>query len=317
MLLLLSLPAMAETKTPSSQVATFTQIDGKTELFTRPSKTPYPEKSLKEGSMALFEGYYYLIQTAKVNDTITQGSVVRTLPGAHARIVYENGDQFYVGPGTSYRINWNEKTDLDADVQLLYGRLRGVISKEGPRKEIHIRTRAATLGVRGTDFWVAAGGQRTEMEVLVLRGSVEVTPQTEKGKATPTVVKMGMTASVAAPTDNSKADAVIALRSSTKEDLERVQRTSVYSTAPSSNEKIAKLEKKAIEVTLKDIQLYQPEFYKQVSDKPVASVEELNTKMVSIAQSAASPAPKKVDPKKGVPDSAIDDLDEESIKMGD
>lgn len=308
--LLFQTVSFAETKAAAKQVATFTQIEGKTQLFTRPSKIAYPEKSLKEGTMAFYEGDYYMIQPAKVSDSIPKGSIVRTLPGAHARIVYENGDQFYVGPGTSYRITWNDQTDLDANIQLLYGRLRGVISKEGPRKELKIRTKAATLGVRGTDFFIEDNGEKKGTEISVLRGAVEVTPTSGINQAKPTLVKTGMSATVAPAAIASsgiksdkkpdekekieKSELKVEVHTTSKEDLTAIQSASALPVTKPATEKLAQLEKKAIEVTVKDIELYQPGLFKKLVPDEMRSIQELNSKMVTLAQAEAPSVPTKM-----------------------
>lgn len=312
----------AVTKAEPKQLATFTQIDGKTQLFTNPSKTAYAEKSLKKGTMAFFEGDYYLIQDAKVSDQIPRGSIVRTLPNAHARIVYENGDQFYVGPGTSYRVTWNDKTDLDTSVQLLYGRLRGVIAKEGPRKEIRLRTKAATLGVRGTDFFVADSDAKNETEITVLRGAVEVTPNSGKNKSTPTLVKTGMSATVIFNEELKdkpiKLDPTVELRDTTKEDLTTIQTVSTLTESVPASDRIARLEKKAIDVTLEDIKRYQPEFFKQIDPAKAESLQELNSKMVTLSQNEAPTAPKKHKPNiTELKETDEDDVYDKYFKIGE
>lgn len=269
-------------------VATLAQTQGKTQLFTKPSKKPYPEKSLKEGTMALFEGDYYLIQEAKVGDRVENGNILRTLPGAQTKVIYDNGDQFYVGPGTAYRITWNEGSKkLDTRMNLMYGRLRGVISKEGPRNKLQIKTRAATMGVRGTDFFIADNGPNGETEVSVLRGSVEVKPNAESAKAGKVQeVKTGMSASVTEKLE---------IRQTTKEDLNGIQKASTLPQQEPASPKIVELEKKAVDVTVKDMQTYQPDLYKQISAEVgnVTFAQQLNTKMIEVVAVKAPSAPPK------------------------
>lgn len=297
----------------SPQVATLAQVEGKTQIFTQPSKTPHATGSEKKGTMAKFEGEYYLIQDAKTGDSVENGAILRTLPNGQAKVIYENGDQFYVGPGTAYRVTW--KGDLDTKIQMMYGRMRGVIAKEGPRKKLIIRTKAATMGVRGTDFFIADTGPKGETEISVLRGQVEVTPNAPK--AQPKEVKTGMSATVVQPAatqqvttqtvaaqkpaESTSAVATVEIRDTTKEDLQGIR---VASTLPAPQQKtetkavqeqLAVLEKKAVEVTLKDIQTYQPEVYKKIqeSPNPQAMAQDLNQKTVEVAQAVAPSAPPK------------------------
>ena len=157
------------------QVGTLTQVDGTVVLYSEPSKTLQKESSGLPH--ALFEGEYFLVRSAKAGDRVNLGNVVRTNPGAKARLVYDNGDQFNVGPASSFRIFWDKDTaEGKTRMDLAYGKLRGIIAKGGPRSRLQIRTKAATMGVRGTDFFIAKSGATGETEVSILRGEVEVKP---------------------------------------------------------------------------------------------------------------------------------------------
>lgn len=292
----------------SPQVATLAQVEGKTQIFTQPSKAPHATGSEKKGTMAKYEGEYYLIQDAKTGDSVENGAILRTLPNGQAKVIYENGDQFYVGPGTAYRVTW--KGDLDTKIQMMYGRMRGVIAKEGPRKKLIIRTKAATMGVRGTDFFIADTGPKGETEISVLRGQVEVTPNAPKAQSkevktgmSATVIQATATQSVSAqkPVEPTSTAPTVEVRDTTKEDLQGIR---VASTLPAPQQKtenkamqeqLAVLEKKAVEVTLKDIQTYQPEVYKKIqeSPNPQAMAQDLNQKTVEVAQAVAPSAPPK------------------------
>jgi hypothetical protein len=265
------------------QIATLAQISGKAQIFTQPSKNPHPDAQKQSATMAFFEGQYYLIKDARVGDRVGNNNIVRTLPGSQTRVIYDNGDQFYVGSGTAYKIAWNEKKEDPAIMKFMYGRLRGVISKEGPRKKLTIRTHAAVMGVRGTDFYIADSGPEGETEISVLRGAVDV--ETPAGRKS--LIKTGMSASIHEKTE---------IRETTKEDLGGIQ---IASTLPTSDIKpsttILELEKKAIEVTVKDIQLYQPELFKKLNKNidQINSVQDLNFKAVALVAETAPPAPLK------------------------
>lgn len=69
---------------------------------------------------------------------------MRNAPKAQAQVIFENGDQIYVGPSTSYRVFWNDPVNAKANsgqtyMRLLYGKVRNVVSKVGPRNTIAIR----------------------------------------------------------------------------------------------------------------------------------------------------------------------------------
>jgi hypothetical protein len=63
-------------------------------------------------------------------------------------------------------------------IDLLYGTLRGIILKDGPRSGTQVRSRTIAMGVRGTDFQIGANDTNGYAKVTVLRGSVIVRPTT-------------------------------------------------------------------------------------------------------------------------------------------
>ena len=109
---------------------------------------------------------------------------MRTGRKSKARIVYKNGDQFSVGEATSYKIVsrvTQAKEGSSTAVNLLYGKLRAVINKDGPRKNMKIKTNTAVMAIRGTDFYVDKKSSLVGAEVKVLRGTVELRPKRRKG----------------------------------------------------------------------------------------------------------------------------------------
>ena len=278
-----------EARASGSQVATVVQVEGRSQLFTQPSKRLPSESDPRKGTIGLFEGTYYRITDLKTGARVENGNLVRTFPGAKAKVIYDNGDQIYVGPGSSYRISWNDNGKGVPEIELKYGSMRGVISKEGPRRKILIRTRSAVMGVRGTDFFIDEGGGQEETSVRVLRGAVEVAPL--KGK--PQVVETGMSAEV-----GPKVEAV-QIRKITREDLGEIR---VASTLKGVKEEISAelktLEKKAVEVTLKDIEIYQPEVLKSISKDSGSILDpvEINARVVDVAAVTAPSVPKKRKP---------------------
>ncbi len=277
------------------QTASITKLMGSVQVFTHPSKTLPTKKDNADGSTALFEGEYFQVRDAKVGDQVEEGNILRTKPSSRARVVYENGDQILVAPGTAYRIHWEPKTDTAAALDLMYGKIRGVVSKEGPRSKFTIRTKAATLGVRGTDFFVSENPSTGETQVSVIRGSVEVKPVVAAGKppAAPIEVKMGYTVSTTSPTVTADASelAKAELKATSKEEFAVIEKISSVPAAEPTGAKteiktdknIEKLEKKAIETTANDIKNYQPELYAKVSGSlsKMSSVEDLNAKSLS------------------------------------
>lgn len=106
-----------------------------------------------------------------LNDRIATGEAARLLVrfvdgttitlGAHAELVI---DRYLYDPGAKSHIA----------LELLKGALRFVSGNIGTTrdKDVQIQHRAASLGVRGTDFW--AGELDDTFSVLLLQGTVEV-----------------------------------------------------------------------------------------------------------------------------------------------
>ncbi|MGE4232249.1 MAG: FecR domain-containing protein [Bacteriovoracia bacterium] len=269
--------------------ATITKKDGLIQIFSNPGKSvqgPPPH--------ALYEGEYYSVKDANVGDKVENGNIVRTAPGAIAKIVYDNGDQVNVGPGTAYRVFFPGSEAKDTgktSMNLLYGKLRSVVSKVGPRNNLEVKTANATMGVRGTDFYVSTRGVGNRTDLTILRGAVALKPKTvEKGKKVKVVeVKAGDTATVVSnpvkeTRDDSKKVAKIEpkveIAKTDQEELKEIkQNTEVKETASAPKEvaeKVKKLETKAVEATLQDIKATDPKLYAQVSKKGFESSDQLN-----------------------------------------
>jgi hypothetical protein len=296
---LLSLSVLAD-----EHVGTLTELEGLVQIFSHPSDTLPKEKPTK-GSLALFEGKYYAVVNAKAGDSVENGNVVRTVPGAKARVVFENGDLFQVGSGTAYRISWDAKSAeharLQAKIDLMYGKFRGVVSKDGPRKKITLRTPVAVMGVRGTDFFVEENGKTGETEFTIIRGAVEVTPIADasaKGGEKPKTieVKSGFSAVVTqkvavsgAATATAVPENKVELRQTAQDELRAIQKVSeVKAETPTGTSKevatkVEGLKKKALESTLKDIREYQPELHAKLMATPNGSesLESVNAESVN------------------------------------
>lgn len=298
------------------QIGTLTQVEGEVTLYRDPSKSLH--KDNKGLQRALFQGEYYLVVTAKIGDRVEHGNIVRTSPRAKARIVYDNGDQFNVGPGTSFRIFWDKDTAKgNTEMTLAYGKLRGIIAKGGPRSRLQIRTKAATMGVRGTDFFIAKSGSSDEMEVSILRGSVELRPAAPESK--PIEVKTGFSATVTAapapkpgtqaktPSEDMKplVAPVVELRKTTQEDLMGIQKSSKIVAAPATPsaempkevaQQIEKLETQAVKTTLQDVKQHDPQLYAKLETQQIKSTDMIHTTTVETLLQVAPKAPTKRKP---------------------
>ena len=255
------------------QVGTLANLEGEVKIFAHPSKTLQKEP----GTHVLFEGEYFLVEVAKTGDKMEQGNILRTAPGAKAQIIFNNGDQFNVGSATAFRIFWDKDAKTaNTRMDLAYGKVRGIVEKGGPRSHFHLRTTTATMGVRGTDFFVAGGGPDGGTEISIIRGAVEVTSNEVHAK--PIQVQSGFSVSLAKTTEPKLA--LSELRKTTQEELRSIQKSSEISKGSSSNSEIANLEKKAAEVTLKDIKHYDPQLYAKLEASTDKSVTEINRQAI-------------------------------------
>jgi hypothetical protein len=307
------------------QVGTVTQIEGTVKIFSHPSKTLTNEAG---GPHALFEGEYFQVQDAKIGDSVDKGNIVRTAPGAKARVVYSNGDQINVGPATAYRVTWDKDSNQGrTQVTLAYGKLRGVIEKGGPRSKLQIRTRTAVMGVRGTDFFIAQGGAADEStEVSIIRGEVEVKPKAPEAKPIP--VKAGFSAEIPppppAPTDRKTASTEtkplvqpqVELRKTTQEEFVGIQKSSTITAPPKETanvnpevkKSIENLEKKATATVLNDIKTHDQKLYAVLEKQgtQAVSIDQINQASMQVLIKEAPKAPPKRKPFK----SEIDNLED-------
>ena len=294
----------------NTNVATITKLDGEVQIFSNPGKTiqgPAPH--------ALFEGEYFSVRNAKIGDKIDKGNIVRTAPSGQSKVVYENGDQVHVGPASAYRVQWEGVEEKPkTSFSLLYGKIRNVISKSGPRSGLEVKAGSATMGVRGTDFYVSKRGVTNTAEVTTLRGSVSV----KTAKATKAVeVKPGYSAVVAVKEEKKpekksekivevkKADVKVAdkgepaavtpsieLKKTTQQQLEVISEISTIKESEKTEDKakaeeVKKLETKATETVMKEIKTYDPKMYDQIVKEKMTSSDDINSKTLGkIAKTA-------------------------------
>lgn len=300
-----------DTAWAGAQVGTVTQIQGDVKLFTHPGKSvegPPPH--------ALYKGLYYSVQDAHIGDRLEKGYILRTMPGAKARVIYDNGDQIHVAPATAFAISWDkDASDGKPEMDLSYGGARGVIEKGGPRSHFTIRTKTAVMGVRGTDFFIGVDPVTGATETATLRGSVAVASASAPSSV-PVEVKAGETASVAAPPpvpqekytaqeDETKPGApptplpaapAIEVRKASVQELHAIQKVSevkaepsAVATAPETAKVVAQLEAQAKVSTLKDIRLANPTLAAKLDHEPNGEVDidALNKASVAVLVPAA------------------------------
>ena len=319
LVLILSLPSLAA---ESDQVGKLVAVQGDVRVFKNPSRT-LPKNvdqlpPLPSGvSRVLFEREYYEASAAKPGMELLYGNIIRTAPGARAILIFPNGDHYTVGPSTAYRAFWkrgNTPANISAkpEVALMYGRIRGVVSPTGPRNNLTIRTRTATMGVRGTDFFIGEDFETGKIEVAVQRGKVAVTPIKPQSTqapapgslspkvelAKPIEVKSGEVAAVSAkpnaqPIAVAKTDKQLLteIQGLTRVDT-KAQAKMVATLAPEVAQELETLQKKAVEATIQDVKRATPEtaqaFESATKEGKTLTLQDLNT---TVIQQAAKVAP--------------------------
>ena len=282
----------------ADQSATVTKFFGKAQIFSKPS-------AKKQGSPphVLFDGLYYSTEPVKIGSKVDLNSVVQTAEKAMVRLVYPNGDQIMVSASSSYKMSKGQGVDKDKPVSdLLYGKFRAVISKEGPRKNLEVRTRSMVMGIRGTDFFVSAIDDKGATAVTVLRGAVAVAGKAEGSAAAapPVEVKSGFSASIALPstpptsplgaTASPPPTQGISLAVTDKQDLQSIKESVSFKKSdkpdptsdlnPELQKTLARLEEQAVATTKEDIKTSDPELYQKIAEaeksgKTIASADAL------------------------------------------
>jgi hypothetical protein len=143
-------------------------------MIKQSNATGQPQAGLKS---VIFEKESYLMRPVKNGDRPANGDVVTTGKDGKVRLIFRNGDQVTVTPGTAFKFTWNPKTERNAVAELVYGDIRAVIQPEGPRSGMKVNTKTAVLGVRGTDFYVSSWSKEAGSKVAVMRGAVALAPK--------------------------------------------------------------------------------------------------------------------------------------------
>ncbi|NQY99912.1 MAG: FecR domain-containing protein [Bdellovibrionales bacterium] len=322
LLALLSLSAQAK-----KYVGTIVISKGDVKVLT---KSLAQKESSKK--FVLYEGTKYAYQKARIGLRMRPGYILQTGTNGRAKVVYSNGDHVILAPGSSVAMPkpTKDKKASGTELDLFYGKIRALVSKKGPRKQMRVKTKGAVAGVRGTDFYMSyTGGVGTDLTVL--RGAVELGDKKKQMK--PAVIKTGYKATLTEPPvaqkndDGSAAEPgqtkpvamqkggkptegtttssprSIEIAEATKAELLTVQAASnvkldkkeFKELDEETQKEIKTLQKKSLKVVLDDIKAEDPNLYKEIVKSKNVSEDAVNTQVVSKLFKQA-PAPKK--PKK-------------------
>jgi hypothetical protein len=296
-----------------------------------------PSKKAGLGKV-MFEGSIYKLKKLRRGQKVKFGQVVKTGSDGSAKLVFPNGDQLAIGPGSIFQYDQKRTKNngkSEQIIKLLYGQLRATVSKKGPRANSKVISPTAVAGVRGTDFFISQNPSKG-FDVSVLRGKVAVSKPKKAIKnmlkedlkiekievSKPVDVNVGMTAKIKAapePKDMAKSEVtnepeIIEVEQTSKEELIKVAVVS-KSVALTKEEKkelppeLKKLEKVAVKSVIEDIVSYDPEAAKTL-DPESLSIDEINKTVVVKAVKAAPAAP----PKRKLTEDEINALGEDLYK---
>lgn len=285
-LIVLILVIVNMTIASASHIGRVIKKQGSAELYFNPSK-----KVTGNGPHVLFKGLYYNFKKIKLGEKINNGNIIKTNKDSKLKIVYKNGDQFNIGEATSFEIKWKSSSKPPKG-NLIYGSIRGIISKTGARSGLLIKSKSAVMGVRGTDFNFTQRGTSGKSAISVIRGRVNVASTQEPNKKMN--IEQGFSAELVGDKLATTPLKKLTISRTTKEDLIKIQKDSRIEKQKEdrTNNKaiqadILQLETQAKKATLVDIKEYQPEVYRVIKDKKINSIDAINTTVLTKAYEVA------------------------------
>jgi hypothetical protein len=154
----------------------FLQLSGLQSFAEVPSVAVPLAKILSiEGASFLTVQASEISRKVKAGSPLGVGDKIATLEQTAAVIEYVDGSTVTVGPNSEFQLE--DQIDGTQWNRLRKGNVRGLITKPPipiSKAKFLIRTRAAILGVRGTDFVMALDPVTNAAQVHTLEGSVEV-----------------------------------------------------------------------------------------------------------------------------------------------
>jgi hypothetical protein len=123
-------------------------------------RKPGKKQVLKKGS--ILKGNVLLISKAK----------------SFAKVKFKDGSIVFIGPGSKLAIS-QKNVHKPTFIELLRGKMRAVVNKNSPPKKgfeykMYIQTRSASIGVRGTDFYLGYNDKNHITSNITLRGDVSM-----------------------------------------------------------------------------------------------------------------------------------------------
>ncbi len=230
----------------------------------------------------------YIYHQAKLGAKIDPGEIIMSGTNGKVRLVYPNGDTFFVAYGSSFvlpvELNKQAKNNrhrANSLVKMYYGRFRALISKLGPRNRLRVVTPDAVAGVRGTDFFVRSNAT-VGTQLVVLRGAVAMRSKISSSHSI--LVKTGYLAQA-----KNKAITVPKVILVTREGLQKIRQESALKVNAREVAKLPKVEqkeihelqKKAFESVMVDIHSHNPALYKELKRRKIKKLDQINNVVIS------------------------------------
>ena len=137
-----------------------------------------PSPSQKRvGALISFQGGVKVDgKTIETAGPLFEGSRVETLTDGSCTVLLSRDAVVHLGPLSDLKLNQVDIEARKAALALEKGRMRALIKSDASQRDFTVRSRAATLGVRGTQFVMEAPStQLGRLRVATLEGKVAVT----------------------------------------------------------------------------------------------------------------------------------------------
>jgi len=136
-------------------------------------------KSKIVGEIGLIEGMVILDSKRVGNGAkVSKGSVIEVKEDSKATLILGRGTVFHLAAGSKMVVNEYgivSETEERANLDLKFGRTRALILNQGGKREIKIRSRAVTMGVRGTEIFIDAPKEESRpLRYFTLEGSADL-----------------------------------------------------------------------------------------------------------------------------------------------
>ncbi len=132
------------------------------------------------GQVGLIEGRVLIdSKQVKKGAKVREGSVIEVMKDGRATLILGTGTVFNLSSESRMVVKEyglaSGSSEEKAGLELSYGRTRGLILNKGTRRDIRIRARSATMGVRGTEVFIdVPKDEARPVQFFTLEGKADV-----------------------------------------------------------------------------------------------------------------------------------------------